>query len=387
MSLTILQGDWIEKLRELPDGSVQCCVTSPPYWGLRDYGVAGQLGLEKTPEEFVAKIVAGFRELRRVLRDDGTLWLNLGDTYAANRGYQVPDQKWVDVGNSKGMKAAEIGLKPKDLIGIPWRCAFALQADGWFLRSDIIWHKLNAMPESVTDRPTKAHEYIFLLTKRQNYFYDCEAVKEPLQASTLERGYSYSDPEYTSSKMNAAEPGMVRANGTFKGKRYIPSGRNRRDVWTVPSEPFSGAHFATFPSALIRPCILAGTSAKGCCPKCGAPWERIVENNNPSKQSNTGEDMTEGAAKTSNPQTSAGMHRNGGGVYSTSKTLGWQPTCTCGETSTVPCVVLDPFGGSGTVGQVSLELGRKAILIELNPEYVKLAEDRCNVTPGLPLDA
>mgnify|MGYP003654646784 CR=1 FL=1 len=247
--IELIVGDCREKLREVGDETIHCCVTSPPYWGLRDYGEGDQIGLEETPEAFVEQLVSVFREVKRVLRDDGTLWLNLGDTYAANRGYQVPDGKHIDVGNSKGMRAADINLKPKDLVGIPWRVAFALQADGWYLRQDIIWHKPSPMPESVKDRCTKAHEYIFLLSKSPRYYYDAEAIAEPAQYAGDDRGASPSTRH------------AVPMTSGMSGK--TGDTRNKRSVWTVTTKPFSGAHFATFPPDLIEPCIKAG------CPKGG----------------------------------------------------------------------------------------------------------------------
>lgn len=257
MTVRILNGDCREVLRTLPDQSVNCCVTSPPYFGLRDYGHARQIGLEATPDAFVSEIVAVFAEVRRVLRDDGTLWLNLGDTYAANRGSQVTDGKWTDVGNSKGMKAADLGLKPKDLIGIPWRVAFALQADGWYLRSDIIWHKPNPMPESVTDRPTKAHEYLFLLAKSERYYYDAAAIAEP--ALWPDGSGDMTGSKYV--KESAGDPRhRTKSNLPNIGARET---RNKRTVWTVTTKAFSGAHFATFPPDLIEPCILAGCPVGG----------------------------------------------------------------------------------------------------------------------------
>lgn len=341
--ITILQGDCLDRLRELPDESVHCCVTSPPYWGLRDYGCAGQIGLEKTPQEYVAKMVEVFSEVRRVLRDDGTCWVNLGDCYATGagrvgacpgggergakwagyRGDRDKDPKATGIGPMTQPNRMPLpGLKPKDLVGIPWRVAFALQADGWYLRSDIIWHKPSPMPESVTDRPTKSHEYIFMLSKSERYAYDAEAIKEP--AICGHNGSSFVSDYDRATKPNlGTKPRPSQARGSFNGKtealaedgrnafRAIVDTRNKRSVWTVPSAPYSEAHFATFPPDLIKPCILAG------CPVGGT--------------------------------------------------------------------VLDPFGGSGTTGQVALELGRKAILIELNPDYVKLIESRTNVTPGLAL--
>ena len=263
MSFQILQGDCIEQLKQLDDGIVQTCVTSPPYWGLRDYGAEGQLGLEPTPEEYVANMVEVFREVKRVLRDDGTVWLNLGDSYAntkAGNTNEAPDKKprpYFESGTHKMVfkKTIPAGLKPKDLVGIPWLVAFALRADGWYLRSDIIWHKLNPMPESVTDRPTKSHEYIFLLSKSQKYFYDAEAIKEDSVDSESINGRRKRNPY-----KGCGEKGFEVRGGFSEiedGKTY-PT-RNKRSVWTVSTQPYPGAHFATFPPKLIEPCILAGS--------------------------------------------------------------------------------------------------------------------------------
>jgi len=260
---TILQGDALPLLRTIKPESVQCCVTSPPYWGLRDYGVEGQLGLEKTPEEYVTKMVEVFREVKRVLKADGTLWLNLGDSYAT--GTKADRQiGTLDFGQGT-MKARQInrigtpaGLKTKDLVGIPWRVAFALQADGWYLRSEIIWHKPNPMPESVTDRPTKSHEQIFLLSKSQRYYYDADAVREPSEGT--DKRLSRSPEEVANGAMRNSD---LERFGTTRGKVNQPCcnplGRNKRSVWTVPTKPYKQAHFATFPPKLIEPCILAGS--------------------------------------------------------------------------------------------------------------------------------
>jgi DNA modification methylase len=339
MTVQIIQGDCRDVLKTLPDASVNCCVTSPPYWGLRDYGCDGQLGLERTPEEYVAKMVEVFRDVRRVLRDDGTLWLNLGDSYATGAGNVgerpgggAQGDNWQGAMTSPNRMPIH-GLKPKDLVGIPWRVAFALQADGWYLRQDIIWHKPNPMPESVQDRCTKAHEYIFLLAKSERYFYDADAIAEPVKMDTVPR---YERGRSTTHKWADGGPGdqtiaksfdhmKVSGRGgrnAFRGQGHFRDGengpanrdgrdmkdvgagptRNKRSVWTIPTKPFKGAHFATFPLALVRPCILAG------CPQGGT--------------------------------------------------------------------VLDPFGGSGTTGAVAEEEGRNSILVELNPAYVALAERR-----------
>ena len=246
----VRQGDCLDLLRAMPDRSVHCCVTSPPYFGLRDYGKDGQIGLEETPDAYVQKMVEVFREVRRVLRDDGTVWLNLGDSYAnGGRAARDADDKLLE----RGMNMRpDDGAKPKDLLGIPWRVAFALQSDGWYLRQDIIWHKPNPMPESVKDRCTKAHEYVFLLSKGPRYYFDAEAIKEPalseLQPRKRPNGLSVEDGKKT---------------GAYRPNCGVSETRNRRSVWTVATRPYKGAHFATFPPDLIRPCILAG------CPKDG----------------------------------------------------------------------------------------------------------------------
>lgn len=385
--MTLLNAD----ARHIPlaDRTVQCVVTSPPYWGLRDYGTARweggepacdhrmknpavdqrtstlgpnrsgldisnaayqhgkafrdicgkcgatridrQIGLEQTPDAYVAELVAVFREVRRVLRDDGVLWLNLGDSYAATTK------------GSGGMKSKQptnagsfydarfdlpaCGIKPKDLVGIPWRVAFALQADGWYLRSDVIWHKPNPMPESVTDRPTKSHEYVFLLTKSERYYYDAKAISE--RAASLDEDGNHiwtgrppsqmGKPQHH--ELREADPskrglglGEVKGAPGLRSCGYSEGGkRNARTVWTIATQPYSGAHFATFPEALVERCVLAGSKAGDC--------------------------------------------------------------------------VFDPFGGSGTTARVALRLGRKAVVTELNPAYLALAEERTHVTLGLPLGA
>lgn len=588
-SLRILEGDAMEQLRTLPSESVHCCVTSPPYWGLRDYGTAtweggkegcdhtgvrlsgpndksasnrgssrdpirhdckcgakridSQLGLERTPSEYVAKLVEVFREVRRVLRRDGTLWLNLGSSYAGggnNRGNNSPlfEKQASNAGaiGQVGYFDVPPGFKPKDLVPIPWMVAMALQSDGWWLRSDIIWAKPNPMPESVTDRPTKAHEYLFLLTKSASYYFDQEAIRE--QAKPENNGW-----------MSAPKCGENRVLGTQDQnvKQYDRiCGANRRSVWTINTESYEEAHFATFPTKIPKLCIMAGTSAKGCCAKCGAPWERVVERGELRLHPDV---WSAKSAVQFDAESNEYRETTGSTLKHTrdNKTLGWQPTClhclTCdeqrlsshdatqkprsregmarsveqkavgrpeasgrdsgdskqasdqmsalrkdqkdaqgigilqpdvfgkmdvgerqgkqirvgrereiqasleewesgqsaqmangatsgsqteqmGECSShqrdserqsnresrspdniqsridaheaatghklkpypvVPATILDIFAGSGTTGMVALELGRKAVLIELNPHYVALIEQRCNVTLGLAL--
>lgn len=264
----------MDDLAQLDDESVQCVVTSPPYWRLRDYGVEGQLGFEATPDEYLSKMVDVFREVRRVLRPDGTVWLNMGDTYNSIPGGYYPDGIFDRPSRGaqriRGLHRAA-ALKPKDLIGIPWRLALGLQADGWWLRSDIIWHKPNPMPESVTDRPTKSHEYVFLLTKSAKYYYDAEAVREPAQ--------DWGDRDRTnwSARINAENYGQTPNAGGEKGD-FAESGRNLRDVWTIPTQPYLEAHFATFPEKLVEPCIKAGTAKDDTVldPFCGSGATGVV---------------------------------------------------------------------------------------------------------------
>lgn len=264
MSLAVHLGDCVESMRNMPDQSVHTCVTSPPYFGLRDYGMPGQIGLEPTPAEFVAAMVEVFREVKRVLRDDGTLWLNLGDSYAGGGGHSPNAPSSAHSKSGKyGTALKEGGIKPqgaikaKDLIGIPWRVAFALQDDGWYLRQDIIWAKPNPMPESVTDRCTKSHEYLFLLSKSPRYYFDSDAVKEAVTASSAAR---LSQPTLADQVGSARVPGKTNGNMKAVGNGET---RNRRSVWTVTTKPFKGAHFATFPPDLIEPCVLAGSPVGG----------------------------------------------------------------------------------------------------------------------------
>ena len=347
----------------LADESVHCVVTSPPYWGLRDYGIGDQLGLEATIDEYVANMVAVFREVKRVLRSDGVCWINLGDSYSGDKSGGRNDTDKMYPGSpdglrAKGKLAISSGLKPKDLCGVPWRVAFALQADGWWLRSDCIWAKPNPMPESVTDRPTKSHEYVFLLTKAANYFYDADAVRE-----------ENADPSRTNYIPGARTFGINpdrRDNDMAERMRdYIPSGRNLRTVWTIATAPYSGAHFATFPPALVERCIRAGTSERGACPVCGRQWERVVERGPAAfSRQNDREKVT---------FTRSLPGRNDGEVIRS--TLGWRPTCDH-DNDPIPATVFDPFVGSGTTVAVAQQLGRRGVGIDLSLPYLHLARER-----------
>jgi DNA modification methylase len=389
MSVRIINADVMEGLRQLPDESVHCVVTSPPYWGLRDYGVDGQIGLEATPDEFVARMVEVFREVRRVLRNDGTCWVNLGDSYnnrtkvrstshqPALNGFE--DDNWAERAARGGVRMSHgMGVKEKDLVGAPWMVAFALRTDGWYLRSDVIWHKPNPMPESVTDRPTKSHEYVFLLTKSERYFYDAEAIKEgaiysPDRTTEVERAKGYYGGKW------AAPSEGSRNDGAFKAIRET---RNKRSVWTIATHPFPEAHFATFPPELPEICILAGTSQKGCCAKCGAPWGRETERNGADMEARyaRGEPSRHGT----NGAAASGAS-NVGAFSGSVRTTGWSPSCSC-NADVKPCTVLDPFSGAGTTALVADRLQRNAIGIELNPTYAAMSERRINGDRGALLD-
>ena len=365
------------------------------------------------PVCYVCHLRTIWARLWRVLRKDGTCWLVIGDS-------QASDAKWG--GSTGGMHAAELhgdtgigrrrrytGLKPKDLCGIPWRVALALQADGWYLRRDIIWAKPNPMPESVTDRPTRAHEYVLLLSKAERYYYDREAVLEPSVTQDPRRPYTSSGawdldgrPEsqhhggqprsslpacYKGSAFDCGKTADHQLGRAQAGARQEIMGRNLRDVWTVATVSYKGAHFATFPPKLVEPMILAGTSERGCCPKCGAPWTRITESSHPhpSLRAVYSEDSSKHLAADRNSgqrrlavSTTAGRKATGShdAPFQTAFTVGWRPSCECLVQDPVPCTVLDPFAGSGTAGAVALRLGRSFIGIELNPQYIALARRR-----------
>lgn len=422
MSVLLVRGS--ASALPLKGESVQCVVTSPPYWGLRQYageqrevwggdpehahefgeahavrrwkpgdggkqdyqviagasegprgsGCAcgawyGALGLEPTPEMYVEHMVAVFRAVRRVLRRDGTLWLNLGDSYAAhnsgNNGYD--DGR----ANRAERTAAGVppGLKPKDLVGIPWMVAFALRADGWYLRSDIIWAKPNPMPESVVDRPTKSHEYLFLLSKSPTYFYDADAIREPLVDDPVTYLKKMGSRAHGSGTME--EVGAGRKAGGFNDYKsrdgYVPAGRNKRTVWNIATQPYAGAHFATFPEALVEPCILAGSAAQA-CGVCGAPWERVSEKTyEPTDRTPAPNKGHLGAFG----ERAANMTRDGFIPNRSPNVtqLGWQPTCAHADGSGAS-VVLDIFNGSGTTGAVAIRHGRNYVGLDISREYL-----------------
>jgi len=445
-------GNALELLRRLLKDSIQCCVTSPPYWGLRDYKVTpcvwggdpkhlhewgdvipassrggsgtptdkngrsenygrgstrdqfcacgawlGAIGLEPTPELYVAHLVEVFHEVRRVMRPDGTLWLNLGDSYfgswgnygGGNRGHG--SQREITSG-SKAHQSAYDGLerfrpptafshsslKPKDLVGIPWRGACALQADGWYLRSDIIWAKPNPMPESAADRPTRSHEHIFLLAKAPRYYYDAIAIAEPLarpNEAARKRPARFGGARKS---VSAKQQSRLQSGNEYRGCPWMT--RNRRSVWTIATQPYPEAHFATYPTALVEPCIKAGTSDRGCCPRCGAPWRRVVLKTSVRPIDYHGKwSIAGGQASGRRMLANVRARRQAGEAHDNPfpppKTLGWLPACTHGD-NPVPCTILDPFCGSGTTGVVALRLRRRFIGMELNPQFVEMARRR-----------
>ena len=335
----------------------------------------GCYGLEPTIELYVQHTVEIFRELRRVLRKDGVCFLNLGDSYATQSGTYGGAEKYKGLQANKGtssthkqQKPKNIGLKHKDLCGVPWRVALALQADGWWLRSDIIWAKLNPMPESVTDRPTRSHEYIFLLTKQSKYFWDQEAVREKLCESTIQRDKT---PRGRKQNCGGSEISLrgIPYTQELGNMQSNPSGRNIRSVLTIATQPYPEAHFATFPTALVEKCLAAGTSEKVVCPKCGAPWARVVAKGLTAHDGKTSSSYPKGATANRLALLRQAARERGREYQNETQTLGWQPSCQCPEHHPIPTTVLDPFGGSGTVGLVAAKMGRNAILIELKPEY------------------
>ncbi|MHC4195613.1 MAG: DNA-methyltransferase [Planctomycetota bacterium] len=444
----ILQGDVIELARKFAAKSVNAIITSPPYFGLRDYDLpptdwpevtyapmAGLpeltipamtccLGLEDSIEAYVGHMVLVFRELRRVLRDDGTAWLNLGDSYMSNGGNRQYGSYDGNTGRADA-PAARINannLKTKNLIGIPWRVAFALQADGWFLRSDIIWAKKNCMPESCQDRPTKAHEYLFLLAKSERYYYDGEAIREPQITTPHAPGWSTKRPTENGPMMRKKgdgtsasqwdEPDRIWGNSTGRNKRtvwhlineisehnelfaftlarlitdhpellndildeYGATTSEKTDIWKLASQPLKDAHFAVMPEALVEPCLLAGCPAQVCV-ECGEPWVRVVERKKGQPANFNGSTFINGkTGKTQSALSAVGKKERTVSV----KTLAFTPTCKC-SAPTRPGIVSDPFFGSGTVGVVAKKNKRDWLGIELNPDYVELARKRLDQT-------
>jgi DNA modification methylase len=387
---TLYNGDAREVLSELPDESVHMCVTSPPFFGLRDYGVDGQIGLEATPEEWVEQLVAVFEQVRRVLRKDGTLWVECGDSYAHGQpGGGSPFSN----GRSDGRKSYERdnpqgreklatlspGLKPKDLIGQPFLLAFALREAGWYWRNVCIWHKPNPMPESVRDRFTVSHSYVLLFSKSPRYFFDAEAVREEsIRAGDIPGG----NPD--------------RGNGHFGVRPHVslgpvPAARNARSVWTIATQPLKDEHYAAFPEALAERCIKAGTSERGCCPECGAPWVREMDvSYEKSPVHGSGSVVGRHYETGANNFDGAGMPR----LNKVTETIGWKPSDDCHcyveghnlyhAPPPITCTVLDPFLGSGTTALVARRLGRSCIGIELNEAYCALAAQR---TQQLSLEA
>lgn len=371
--ITKLTGDSREILKQLPNESVQMCLTSPPYWNLRDYQMPGQLGLEDTVNLYINALMDILDEVWRILRKDGTLWLNLGDSYAS-AGEKMRPRSPVRLNHRREMMTDD--FKVKELLGIPWRTAFALQAAGWYLRSEIIWAKGmsfcpeysgSVMPEPAYDRPVKAHEQLFLLTKSPRYYYDYVAVRE----ESIWKG-KFNDPRWNETRRETNKkkhPTNNNAQGNGFSEWQPEDGRNLRDVWAISSASHNTTHFATFPEALVTPCILAGSAAQA-CEVCGAPFKRQLK----PKEKRTyvvdqmigipGENPTRG-------------RRKGVLGFSDDQTIGWQKTCDCaGVNGLAQSVVLDPFAGSGTVSLVALRHGRDAIGIELNPDYMEIINDR-----------
>ena len=370
-------GDCLEILKNIPDNSIHCCMTSPPYYQLRDYGVEGQIGLESTFEEYLDKIVMVFQEVQRTLRPDGTLWLNIGDTYASSNSHD--NKKFGNEQFNKNRPSREHCIIPKkktppgfktgDLMGVPWRVAIALQASGWYLRSDIIWNKPNCMPESVKNRPTKSHEYVFLFSKSPAYYYDNVAIQEPVKESSLKR-YRYSMGGSTPGSVYPHENRAKPHNFNFdEGSKY----KNKRSVWTIPSVGYKQSHFATFPLNLVDICLKAGTSEKGCCPICGAPHSRItVQTFVPQQDIKNSCKLAKKSNKQLDASNSWGDYPRGSTIIDTIK---WVSTCSCHAGNPIPCTVLDPFAGSGTVGNWCRNHNRACVLIELNENYKPFIDD------------
>ena len=435
--LDIYIGDCRQVLSQLPEKHFHCCVTSPPYFGLRDYqtGSEAEIGRERTPDEFVETMVEVFRDVWRVLRDDGVCWVNLGDSYFRNpsKGGSGPNAKEagngyteaqqgrgrIDYRGSKAIAGGKQGteeansrvgsgtrtLKEKDLIGIPWRVALALQDDGWWLRDAIIWNKPSPMPGSQRDRCTSSYEFVFQLTKSARYFFDMEAIKEPAAPATFERNkYPH---QMTSAPASTYCVGKLTGNMAPGADMKSPSTRIPRNVWTMANTGFSEAHFATFCVELPIRCIKASTSEKGCCPQCGAPWVRVVESERVPTRPGDNTKVKIPAGWDTGAGSHGTIHKDGRLApedqyrdaeeignrdpqrhCTETRTVGWQPGCECcypapiagydegGPLTPIPCRVIDPFGGAGTTALAAKELGQHCTLIELSESYADMAKRR-----------
>lgn len=376
----LLQGKSQDVLKQFPDNTFHTVVTSPPYWSLRDYFNDEQLGQESTPEEYVKNVVSIMKEVKRTLRKDGTVWFNIGDSYNNSSGFCRATKDWEREGRSKGSadkKAIKHPIiKIKDLMGMPWRVAFALQEEGWYLRCDIVWQKTNPMPDGAKDRPTRGHEYIFLLSKSPKYFYDYYRILEDTEEHPDSiQGFGAKD-----------QKGTYRMDQERTFQHY--GKRNKRAVWSQSVATYRGGHFATYPAKLIEPCIKASTSEKGCCVECGVPWERIfekVEIEKPAPDNKiilknmmgSGEDIFADFDEETKT-----MYRDKAGTIKVLElvSMGWEKQCNCDTDEVMSCLVLDPFNGTGTTGEVALTNKQNYVGIELNEEYLKISRDRLSNT-------
>ena len=367
--IKFLQGNCIDKIKELDDNSIDCVVSSPPYFGLRDYGVDGQFGLEKTYQDYLTNTVKVFETFKPKLKDTATIWWNVGDSYSSGKRTSTTNQSLrgnKDYGVTR--TPVQQGIKEKDLLMIPNRVAIALQDAGWYIRSEIIWHKPNPMPESVRDRPTSCHEKIWLITKSKKYYYDADAIREPVAKGTITR---LSEKNLKNQKGSNRGNGGMRSNGNMKPVGNMET-KNKRNVWTVTTKPCKEAHFATFPKDLIEPCIKAGCPEKVCV-KCGTPYVRNL------KIIFTPERKTRDNMVNVIPGRDKPTRMNSKNMESLiKKDLGFKKDCNCKTDEFKSGVVLDPFGGSGTTGIVASLNNRNAILIELNKEYISIANKRIN---------
>lgn len=400
---TLLLGDVRDALAALPSDHFHCAVTSPPYYGLRSYLPADdpakplEIGSEASLAAYVETIVGVTRAVRRVLRPDGTLWLNLGDCYASGTKGSggIGKSGLIRDGRPESARATaasavarqkhapirlECGVPNGNLLGVPWRVALAMQADGWILRADVVYEKRNPMPESITNRPTRAHEFVFLFARRSGYYYDADAIREPctMRPQRRLRAHAGYDPASRHPRRGSYAAHVRDAPGVDGN----PLGRNKRDVWPLAVGRFKGAHYATFPPALVTPCLLAGTSAAGCCARCGAPYERVVERVFVPQGDVSSAKGARGHAGQKPMDASNGWQDAPRGTTRVT-TTGWRAGCDCVDGSTdsgqprvVPCRVLDPFGGSGTVAEVALGLGRECTLVDLDARSEALVAKR-----------